>query len=90
VSNVEKYLAVRGDAGLSSRATAPMANGYRPEIDKSEELSPERVNYYQALIGILHWAVELRRVDIITEVSMLSSHLALPREGHLFLFFEEA
>jgi hypothetical protein len=27
--------------------------------------------------------MELGRVDIITEVSTLSSHLALPREGHL-------
>jgi hypothetical protein len=29
------------------------------------------------------WMVELGRVDIATEVSLLSSHLALPREGHL-------
>jgi hypothetical protein len=27
--------------------------------------------------------VELGRVDICLEVSMMSSHLALPREGHL-------
>jgi hypothetical protein len=27
--------------------------------------------------------VELGRIDILTEVSMLSSHLCLPREGHL-------
>ena len=27
--------------------------------------------------------VEIGRVDIITEVSLLASHLALPREGHL-------
>ena len=27
--------------------------------------------------------VELGRVDIYLEVSMMSSHLALPREGHL-------
>jgi hypothetical protein len=87
VSNVEKYLAVRGDTGLSSKATMPMANRYRPEIDMSEELSPERANYYQSLIGILRWAVELGRVNIITEVSMLSSHLALPREGHLAAVF---
>ena len=31
--------------------------------------------------------VELRRVDITTEVSMLSSCLALPREGHLKQLF---
>ena len=39
--------------------------------------------YYQSLIGILRWIVELGRVDVCLEVSMMSSHLALPREGHL-------
>jgi len=34
------------------------------------------------LIGILRWAIELGRVDILTEVSCLSQHLAEPREGH--------
>jgi hypothetical protein len=45
VSNVEKYLAVRGDAELSTKAMAPMANGYRPGVDMSDELSPKRANY---------------------------------------------
>jgi hypothetical protein len=30
-----------------------------------------------------YWCVELGRIDIITEVSMLSTYLFLPREGHL-------
>eukprot|EP00957_Ditylum_brightwellii_P015204 1145214-Ditylum_brightwellii.AAC.1 len=37
----------------------------------------------QLLIGILQWIVELGMIDICLEVSMMSSHLALPREGHL-------
>ena len=41
------------------------------------------VEYYQSLIGILHWIVELGKVDIACEVSMMLSCLALPREGHL-------
>ena len=32
---------------------------------------------------MLRWAVELGRIDIAMEVSMLSTHLALPRSGHL-------
>ena len=32
---------------------------------------------------MLRWIVELGRVDIDCEVSMMSSHMALPREGHL-------
>ena len=39
--------------------------------------------YYQSLIRILRWIVKLGRVDICLEVSMMSSHLALPRAGHL-------
>jgi hypothetical protein len=35
------------------------------------------------LIGVLRWAVEIGRLDILLEVSLLSSHLALPRKGHL-------
>ena len=35
------------------------------------------------MIGILRWAVEIGRVDILLEVSLLSSHLALPRIGHI-------
>jgi hypothetical protein len=31
--------------------------------------------------------VELGRIDIITEVSMLSTYLCLPREGHLEAVF---
>ena len=49
----------------------------------SPELNSTNAAYYQSLIGILRWIVELGRVDICLEVSMMSSHLALPREGHL-------
>jgi hypothetical protein len=31
----------------------------------------------------LRWAIELGCVDIAAEVSLLSSHLALPRADHL-------
>ena len=47
------------------------------------ELDAADASYYQSLIGVLRWIVELGRVDICCEVSMLSSCLALPRQGHL-------
>ena len=68
---------------LPKKAPAPMSNDYRPEIDTSEELDMTDAAYYQSLIGIVRWMVELGRVDICCEVSMLSSCVALPREGHL-------
>ena len=48
-----------------------------PELDEKDSV------YYQSLIGILRWGVELGRVNICLEVSMMSAHLALPRKGHL-------
>ena len=65
---------------LPKKAPAPMSNDYRPEVDISEELDATDAAYYQSLIGIVRWMVELGRVDICCEVSMLSSCLALPRE----------
>jgi hypothetical protein len=67
---------------LQSKADHPMPNGYRTEVDASDELPPELVTRYQGLIGVLRWACELGRVDMV-EVLMLSSHNAMPREGHL-------
>jgi len=61
---------------------------YRPEIDVTPVLDEERTNQFQRLIGILRWAVELGRIDILTEVSCLSQHLAETREGHLVAVYK--
>ena len=61
----------------------PMPKTYRPELDITPVLGSELSSRYQQLIGILRWAVELGRVDILLEVSLMSSHLCQPREGHL-------
>ena len=85
VKNVEEYLAKEENKHwkLPSKAETPMTTSYRPELDISRELNPTEAAYYQSLIGVLRWIVELGRVDICLEVSMMSSQLALPREGHL-------
>ena len=49
----------------------------------TEDLGEDDVAYYHSLIGVLRFIVELGRVYINTEVSMLSSHLDLPRSVHL-------
>ena len=79
---MEEYLHTKG-IKLPSKAETPIRTSYRPEIDVSPELGPVDAAYYQSLIGILRWMVELGRIDICLETSMMSSHLALPREGHL-------
>ena len=86
VSNVEAYLRERNQK-LPSRASSPLSIGYRPEIDSSDELSDADASYYQSLIGVLRWMVELGRIDLTCEVSMMSSHMAMPREGHLSQLF---
>ena len=58
-------------------------SGYHPSEDTSKEWDTEGIRYFQELIGVLRWAIELDRVDILLEVSLLSTHLALPRTGHL-------
>ena len=72
---------------LSTKASTPMYTDYRPELDVSPFLDARQANYYQELIGILRWAVELGRIDIHTQVAMLSSYLVQPRVGHLDAVF---
>ena len=67
---------------MEAAKDTPISTTYCPEIDVSPELSQSDASYYQSLIGVLRWIVELGRVDICLEVSMMSSHVALPREGH--------
>ena len=47
------------------------------------ELKANGLQYYQELIRVLRWAVEIGRLYILLEVSLMSAHLALPRQGHL-------
>ena len=82
IKNIEEKLHKSGGK-LPTKAITPMSAGYKPELDVTEELDANETQYFQELIGILRWAIELGRVDILTEVSMLSSHQACPRVGHM-------
>jgi hypothetical protein len=82
IKNVESELA-KSNYVLRGKPNTPMQTGYRPELDVSPILGSEQANYYQSLIGVLSWAVELGRIDIYIDVALLSSYLAQPRVGHL-------
>ena len=69
------------------KINTPLPNGYIPELGSSPELDEADVAYYQSLIGILWWIVDIVRIDICCKVSMIYSHMALPREGHLAQVF---
>jgi hypothetical protein len=68
---------------LPQRADKPFPYDYCPELDLSEPLDPECSSFYQHLIGVMRWMVELGCIDIATEVSLLLSYLAYPCKGHL-------
>ena len=82
IADVERALEEIGQR-LRSKVTTPLSSSYRPELDATPELDDRRANYYQGLIGVLRWIVELGRIDIMVAVAMLSRYLANPREGHL-------
>jgi hypothetical protein len=82
IADVETELKHIGQ-GLRNKVPTPMSSDYRPELDQSPELDPRRANYYQGLIGVLRWIIEIGRIDIMVPVSMLSRYLACPRVGHL-------
>ena len=80
---MNKYIKEHGKWNMPKNCNTPLTTFYRPELDVSPELNPGDSSYYMSLVGILRWIVELGRVDICLEVSMMSSHMAMPREGHL-------
>ena len=82
IQDVEQVLMSHGRE-LRANQKSPFDTGYRPEMDVSPELDDENFSYFQELIGVLRWAVELGRADIALEVALLSRHLASPRRGHL-------
>jgi hypothetical protein len=82
IEEVERGLKEKGEF-LPKKTKTPLSSGYRPELDFSPGLCSEMTNYYQGLIGILRWIVELGRIDIIVPVSWLSRYLVSPLEGHL-------
>ena len=58
VSNLEETLAKKGKR-LPSKCKTPLVSGYHPSEDTSPELDSDGLRYYQELIGVLRWAIEL-------------------------------
>ena len=72
---------------MKAKASGLLPRDYYPEIYVSNELESNEASYFQSLIGVLMWMVDLGRVDICTKVSMLLSHRVLTRKGHLDALF---
>jgi hypothetical protein len=82
VGNIETWLHKK-DQRLPTKTACVFPSKWKPELDVTPELKDEDANYFQQQIGVLRWLVELGRVDICTEVSMLAAYSACPRQGHM-------
>jgi hypothetical protein len=51
------------------------------KLDSTPHCDEEHASRYRQIIGILRWAIELGRIDILTEVSLLSQYQADPERG---------
>ena len=81
IKNVERHISKK-NMTLRKGVQQPFTVNYSPELESTEFLNDEDAVYYQTLIGILRWIVEMGRMDICMEVSSLSSYVAAPRQGH--------
>ena len=61
--NIEQHLTAK-IMRLNRGGMAPLSPGYCPELDANPELELQDATYYQSLIGILRWMVEMGRIDI--------------------------
>ena len=83
VTKMVKQWSIDDNRAWKSKRKNAMSENYAPELDISRELDDDLATRYQQMIGILRWSIELGRIDIITEISHLSSFNCSPREGHL-------
>ena len=78
------------------RAKRPMQMSYRPELYVSQVLNPKESQDYQQFVVIARCIIELGRVDIIYDVSLISSHLDMQQKLHMeglmiiFIYLDKA
>ena len=82
VNKIEEHLDHQG-MKISVWSSTPLSQSYHHELDETPELSSKDRSYFQSLIRIPRWAVELERIDITCKVSMMSYNITMPCEGHL-------
>ena len=57
---------------------------YKLELDTSVMCNWNQTNYFQNLSGVFHSIIELGRINIAYEVSLISKFLANPQTGHIY------
>ena len=82
VTNIEEYLARIGKR-LPSKCVTPLLINYAPWKEDLTDLMADGVQRYQKLIGQIIWAIDIVRLDILLEASLLLSYFVMPQVGHL-------
>ena len=67
-----------GKYTFSAHSENPFVMGCEDVMETSKDLYPSEASYFQSIIGVMRWMVEIGRIDIATEVSLISYHLAYP------------
>ena len=52
-------------------------------MDVTGGLKKDGVKFHQDFIRNLKWSVESSKIDILLEVSLISTHFVLPHEGNI-------
>ena len=68
---------------LPNKPVTPMDQSYHSELYTRDETDQDGITTFQQITRILHWAIEIGRVDILFEVYDLSRYQVAPREGHI-------
>ena len=50
---------------LTKNSMTPLSCDYHPAMDESNDLDSEDTFFYQEAIGMLRWAIEIGRIDIL-------------------------
>jgi hypothetical protein len=61
---------------LPTWVKTPLSHNYQPELDVSAFLDDDYTRWYQQLIGILCWSIELGRINIHLCIALLAQYLA--------------
>jgi len=56
---------------LPTEFHAPMEKGDQPELDDTDELGPDGIQWFQSLMGAVQWTVTLSRFDVAHAVMSL-------------------
>ena len=51
-----------------------LSHGYKPELNVMDECDYKHVYWFQQLIGVLQWVVELEMIDVQIKAALLSKY----------------